>query len=150
MEQASAMLFPLITLMTNLKQFKSHFGGSPSPSLLFFSSSLTLLLLYSSFTSPFFSCLSSLFHLHSSFSMSQAISTIVSVLACVCACAPAAHSSVLNIQSEAERERVREGHRRCYAQKHMQQQEADWSLLIQTFLRGRRSCGYRSDPTGGV
>lgn len=31
MERASAMLFPLITLMTNLKQFKSHFGGSPSP-----------------------------------------------------------------------------------------------------------------------
>lgn len=37
--------FPLITLMTNLKQFKSHFGGSTSP---FFS--LTLLLLFSTFT----------------------------------------------------------------------------------------------------
>lgn len=47
------------------------------------------------------------------------------------------------IQRESKREEERANHiergmlRRCYTEKHMQQQEADWCLLKQIFLRGR-------------
>lgn len=56
-EQASAALFPLITLMTNLMQLQSHFGGS-----LFLSSSFSLF--SSIFSSHFLSCHSSLSFIH--------------------------------------------------------------------------------------
>lgn len=63
MEQASAMLFLLITLMTNLKQFKIHFRVSPSLSLFLFPplSSPTLHLTLTHSSSPL-SFLSSFFH----------------------------------------------------------------------------------------
>ena len=98
MEQASAMLFPLTTLMSNLKQFKSHFGGSPSLSL--FSSVHTISL----FLIPLSPCLISVFLLSSAlvilyFSVESGIYFRPCVYVRVLQ--QAAYSSVLNIQSKA-------------------------------------------------
>lgn len=160
------MLFPLITLMTNLKQFKSHFGGSPSLlSSTFLLHPHPLALPYSSFPlsyfyRPPFACFSRLplsFFFSFFFLVKSGFHLCLWLHVCMCVLQQAAHLSVLNIQSEAWRAREREKNtnrerergeerakhieggvlRRCYTGKHMQQQEADWCLLKQIFLRGR-------------